>query len=173
MRLQERSIGYILRHTRRIWSDINNYLTKTCSGRRLTLVNLKLHCIQSASFFMLSRDNSGSSNSSFPNSSWADWGIDWNGTSRTEGPFDPSAPLLPDPPALEALSAAAGVLDFSWLGALGFSAVSTLGKLAAGVSINPIIGDSGADRLVSSEPLDTQLRKSWIWSFHATKDVGP
>jgi len=26
-----------------------------------------------------------------------------------DGPFDPSAPLLPDPPALEAPSAAAGV----------------------------------------------------------------
>ena len=77
-----------------------------------------------------------------------------------EGPFDPSASLLPDPPALEALSAAAGVSDFLGLGALGLSAVSTLGKLAAGVSINPIIGESGADRLVPSEPLDTQLRKS-------------
>src|SRR6185437_7053966 len=132
MRLQERSIGYILRHIRRIWSDINNYSTKTSSGRRLTLVNLKLHCIQSASFFILSRDNNGSTNSSFPNSSWADLGIDWNGTSRTEGPFDPSAPLLLDPPALEAPSAAAGVSDVSGLGSLGFSTMSALGKLAAG-----------------------------------------
>ena len=74
------------------------------------------------------------------------------------GPFDPSASLLPDPPALEAPSAAAGVC--SGLGSLDFSAVSTFGKLAAGVSINPITGDSGADRLVPSEPLDTQLRKS-------------
>ena len=160
MRLQERSIGYIPRHTRQIWSDINNYSTKTSSERRLTLVNLKLHCIQSASFFMLSRDNSGSSNNSFPNSSWADWGIDWNGTSRTEGSFDPSAPLLPNPPALEAPSAAAGVSDVSGLGSLGFSAVSTLGKLADGVSIYPITDDSGADRLVPSEPLDIQFRKS-------------
>ena len=77
-----------------------------------------------------------------------------------EGPFDPSAPLLLDPPALEAPSAAAGVSDVSRLGTLGFSAVSALGKLAAGVSINPITGDSGADQLVPSEPLDTQLRKS-------------
>ena len=165
MRLQKRSIGYILRYTRQTWSDINNYSTKTNSGRSLTLVNLKLHCIQSVSFFMLYRDNSGSSNSSFPNSSWADWGIDWNGTSQTEGPFDPFVPLLLDPPALEALSAATGVSDVSGLGSLGFSAVSALRKLAVGVSINPITGESGADRLVSSEPLDTQLRKSWIWSF--------
>ena len=165
MILQERSIGYIMRHTRRIWSDINNYSTKTNSGKRLTLVNLKLHRIQSASFFMLSRDNSGSSNSSFRSSSWADWGIDWNGTSRTEGPFDLSAPLLLDPPALETPSAAAWVSNVSGLNSLGFSAVSALGKLAVGVSINPITGESGAYRVVSSEPLDTQLRKSWIWSF--------
>ena len=77
---------------------------------------------------------------------------------ETEGPFDP---LLPDPPALEAPSAAAGVSDVSGLGSLGFSAVSTLGKLAAGVSINPITGESGADQLVPSETFDTQLRKSW------------
>ena len=140
-KLQERSIGYILRHTRWIWSDINNYSTKTSSGRRLTLVNLKLHYIQSASFFMLSRDNSGSSNSSFPNSSWVVWDIDWKGTSRTAGPFDPSASLLQDPPVLEAPSAATGVC--SGLGSLDFSAVSTFGKLEAGVSINPITGDSG------------------------------
>ena len=114
---------------------------------------------------MLSSDNSVSSNSSFPNSSWADWGIDWNGTSRMEGPFDPSAPQLPDPPALEAPSVAAGVSDVSGLGSLGFSAVSILGQLAVGFSINPITGESGADRLASSEPLDTQLRKSWTWSF--------
>ena len=63
--------------------------------------------------------------------------------------------------ALEAPSAAAGVSDVSGLGSLGFSAVSALGKLAVGFSINPITGESGADRLVSSEPLDTQFRKSW------------
>ena len=50
-----------------------------------------------------------------------------------------------------------GALGF---GSLDFSAVSAFGKLAAGVSINPITGDSGADRLIPSEPLDTQLRKS-------------
>ena len=77
------------------------------------------------------------------------------------GPLDPSAPLLPDPPALEAPSPATGVcLDPSEFGSLDFSAVSEFGKLAAGVSINPITGDSGADRLVPSEPLDIQLRKS-------------
>ena len=58
-----------------------------------------------------------------------------------EGPFDPSAPLLPDPPALEVPSAAAGVSDVPRLGSLGSSAVSAIGKLAAGVSINPITGD--------------------------------
>ena len=77
-------------------------------------------------------DNNGSSNNSFPNSSWVDWGINWKGSSRTVGPFDPSASLLPDPPALEAPSAAAGVSDVSGLGSLGLSAVSALGKLAAG-----------------------------------------
>ena len=60
-----------------------------------------------------------------------------------EGPFDPFVPLLLDPPALEALSAATGVSDVSGLGSLGFSAVSALGKLAAGVSINQITGESG------------------------------
>ena len=69
--------------------------------------------------------------------------------------------MVPDPPALEAASAAIGVQSgagvFGWL---DFSAASTFGKLAAGDSINPITGDSGADRLVPSEPLDTQLRKS-------------
>ena len=138
----------------------------TSSSRWLTLLNLKLHCIQFASFFMLSTVNKGSSNKSFPNSSWVDWGIDWKRTSRTEGPFDPSAPLLPDLPALEAPSAVAGVWSGALgLGSLGFSAVSTLGKLAAGVSIYPITGDSGADRLVPSEPLDIQLQKSWTWFF--------
>ena len=46
----------------------------------------------------------------------------------------------------EAPSAAAGVCSgASRVGSLGFSAVSALGKLAAGVSINPITGVSGAD----------------------------
>ena len=166
MKLQERSIGHILLHSKQVWLAINNYSTKTSSGRRLTLVNLKLHCIQSASFFMLSTVNKGSSNKSFPNSSWVDWGIDWKGTSRTEGPFDPSAPLLPDPLALDAPLAVAGAWSGALgLGSLGFSAVSTLGKLAAGVLINPITGDSRADRLVPYEPLDTQLRMSWTWFF--------
>ena len=58
--------------------------------------------------------------------------------------FDPSAPLLPDPPALEAPSAAAEVCSgASGFGSLDFSAVFTFGKMAAGVSINPITGDSG------------------------------
>ena len=79
------------------------------------------------------------------------------------GPLDPSAPLLPVPPALEAPLAAIEVCS----GALGFGsfdipAVSAIGKLADGFSINPITSDSGADRLVPSELLSTQLRKSWI-----------
>ena len=41
-----------------------------------------------------------------------------------DGPFDPSAPLLPDPPALEAPSAAAGVCSgASRVSSIGFSAV--------------------------------------------------
>ena len=115
---------------------------------------------------MLSRDNNGSSKSSFPNSSWVDCGIDWKGTSRTAEPLDPWAPLLPAPSAMEAPSAAAGVRSGAWgFGSFDISAVSAFGKLADGFSINPITGDSGADRLVPSELLCTQLRKSWIWSF--------
>ena len=68
------------------------------------------------------------------------------------GPFDPSAPLLPGPAALEVSSAAAGVC--SKTSGFGLSDVSTLGILTVGFSINPIIGDSGADRLVPSELLD-------------------
>ena len=45
LRLQERSIGNILWHTRQDWSDVNNYSRKTNSSRILTLVYLKLHCI--------------------------------------------------------------------------------------------------------------------------------
>ena len=166
MRLQERSIGNILWHTRHDWLDINNYSMKTSSNRKLTLVNLKLHCMQSASFFILSRDNRGSSKSSFPNSSWADCGIDWKGTSRMAGPFDPLAPLLPVQPALEVPLAAAWVCSkTSGFGLFDISVVSGLGVLTDGFSINPMIGDSGADRLVPSELLDTQLRKSWICSF--------
>ena len=153
----------MLWHTRQDWSDVNNYSRKTNSSRILTLVYLKLHCIQSASFFTLSIDSSGSSNSSFPNSSWVVCGIDWKGTSRTAGPFDPSAPLLPGSAALEVPSAAAGVCSKT-LG-FGLSDVSALSIQTVGFSINPIIGDSGADRLVPSELLDTQLWKSWIYSF--------
>jgi len=82
------------------------------------------------------------------------------------GPLDPWAPLLPAPSALEAPSAAAGVHSGAWgFGSFDIPAVSAFGKLADGFSINPITGDSGADRLVPSELLDTQLWKSWIWSF--------
>ena len=72
-----------------------------------------------------------------------------------EESFDPPAPLLPNPPALEALSPTAGVCSGpSGSGSLDFLAVSAFGKLATEVSINPIIGDSRADRPVPSEPLD-------------------
>ena len=115
---------------------------------------------------MLSLDNNGSSKSSFPNSPWVDCGIDWKGTSRTAEPLDPWAPLLPAPSALEAPWAAAGVRSGAWgFGSFDIPAVSAFGKLADGFLINPITGDSGADRLVPSELLCTQLRKSWIWSF--------
>jgi len=51
------------------------------------------------------------------------------------------------------------------LGASGFGSfdvpgVSTFGKLAIEFSINPITGDSGADRVVVSGSLCIQLRKS-------------
>ena len=115
---------------------------------------------------MLSTDNSGSSKSSFPNSFWVDYGIDWKGTSRTAGPLDPPAPLSPVPPALEAISVAAGVCSgTSGFGLFDILVVSASGNPADGLSINPIASDSGADRLVPSELLDIQLRKSWIWSF--------
>ena len=106
---------------------------------------------------MLSRDNSGSSNSSFPKSSWVDWGIDWNGTNWTEGPFDSSAPLLPDPPALEALSADAGVSDVSGLGSLGFSAVSALGKLG-----NLVVEVLDLIFLMRWKMLDPSQARFWI-----------
>jgi len=87
----------------------------------------------------------------------------WKGTTRTAGSLDPSAIPLLVPAALEVPSVAAGVI----LGASGFGlfdvpGVSVLGKLTVEFSINPITGDSGVDRVVVSEPLYTQLRKSWI-----------
>jgi len=89
--------------------------------------------------------------------------MDWKGTTRTAGSLDPSALLLLIPAALEVPSVTAGVI----LGALGFGSfdvpgMSELGKLTIEFSINPITGDSGAVRVVVSEPLCTQLRKSWI-----------
>ena len=115
---------------------------------------------------MLTMDSNGSSNSSFPNSSWVDCGIDWKGTSRMAGPLDPWAPLLLAPSALEAPWAAARVCLGAWgFGSFDIPAVSTFGKLEDGFSINTITGNSGDDWLDPSELLCTQLRKSWIWSF--------
>ena len=89
--------------------------------------------------------------------------MDWKGTTRTAGSLDPSALLLLIPAALEVPSVAAGViLGASGFGSLDVPGMSELGKLLVEFSINPITGDSGADRVVVSEPLCTQLWKSWI-----------
>ena len=89
--------------------------------------------------------------------------MDWKGTTRTAGSLDPSAIPLLVPAALEVPSVTAGVIS----GTSGFVSfdvlsVSVLGKLTVEFSINPITGDSGADQVVVSESLCTQLRKSWI-----------
>ena len=123
MRLQERSIGYILRHTRRIWSDINNYSTKTNSGRRLTLtgmvpverkdlLTLLLHYSQIHQL--------------------------WR--------------LLQQPQEYQM---------FQGLVRLVSQLCLHSGNWQLGSRISPITRESGADRLVPSETLDTQLRKSW------------
>ena len=90
-----------------------------------------------------------------------------------EGTFDPSAPLIPDPPALKAPSAAAGVSDVSGLGSLGLSAVSALEKLVAGVSINPITGESGLIDKFLPKHSTPSCRSLGLDLFHAPKDVGP
>ena len=96
------------------WSDVTNYSTQTSSSkRRFTLVYLKHHCMESASFFTLSTDSNGSSKSSFPNSSWTDWGRVWKGTTRTERFFDPSASSPPIPAAV-AVSLVAQ-MELAWL----------------------------------------------------------
>jgi len=145
-----------------------NYSTHASSSRgRLTLVYLKHHCMESASFFIFSTDNNGSSKSSLPNSSWVDFGIDWKGTSRTVGFFDPSALSPPHPPALEVPSPAAEGVDAgtSRVGSFDIPEISTLGERVVEFSINPIIGDLGVDRVLVSGLFSIQLRKSWIWSF--------
>ena len=145
-----------------------NYSTHTSSSRgRLTLVYLKHHCMESASFFIFSIDNNGSSKSSLPNYSWIYFGIDWKGTSRTVGFFDPSALLPPHPAALEVPSPAADGVDMgtSRVGSFDVPEISTLGERVVEFSINPIIGDSGVDRVLVSGLFFIQLRKSWIWSF--------
>ena len=106
--------------------------------------------------------SSGSSKSSFPNSSWADSGIEWKGTTQTVGFFGPSAPPLLTPVAFEVPSVAAkGVGNgTSRFGSFDVPGVSAFTGLAVELSINPITGDSGADRVAVSEPLSIQLRKS-------------
>ena len=148
-----------------------NYSTHANSSRgRLTLVYLKHHCMESASFFIFSIDNNGSSKSSLPNSSWVDFGIDWKGTSRTVGFFDPSALSPPHPAALEVPSPAAEGVDAgtSRVGSFDAPETSTLGERVVEFSINPIIGDSGVDRVLVSGLFSIQLRKSWIWSVSYT-----
>ena len=153
------------------WSDVTNYSTQASSNkRRFTLVYLKHHCMESASFFTLSTDSIGSSKSSFPNSSYVDCGKDWKGTNLTAGVFDPSAPPLPVPSAFEVLLVAAEGVS---LGAFGFGSFDVpgmfaFGELAVEFSINPFTGDSGVDRVVAAGSLSIQLRKSWIWSFSCT-----
>ena len=137
------------------------------SEEGLTLVYLKLHCIQYASVFTFSMDNNGSSKSSFPISSWADYGRDWKDTTRTVEFLDPSALSSPIPVAAEVFSTA---VDGVSLGASGFDSFDVPDMLAswqkAGrFSINPITSDSGADRVVASGSLCTQLQKSWTWLF--------
>ena len=145
-----------------------NYSTHASSSRgRLTLVYLKHHCMESVSFFIFSTDNNGSSKRSFPNSFWVDCGIDWNGTSRTVGFFDPSTLSLPHPAAFEVPSPAAAGVDAgtSRGGSLDVPGMSTLGEGVVDFSINPITGESGVDRVLASGLLSIQLRKSWIWFF--------
>ena len=141
-----------------------NYSTHASSSRgRLTLVYLKHHCMESVSFFIFATDNNGSSKSSLPHSSWVDFSIDWKGTSRTVGFFDPSALSPPHPPALEVPSPAAEGVDAgtSRVGSFDVPEISTLGERVVEFSINPIIGDSGVDRKLVSGLLSIQLRKCW------------
>ena len=145
-----------------------NYSTHASSSKgRLTLVYLKHHCMESASFFIFSTDNNGSSKSSLPNSSWVDFSIEWKGTSQTVGFFNPSALSPPHPPALEVPSPAIEGVDAgtSRVGSFDVPEISTLGERVVEFSINPIIGDSGVDRVLVSRLFSIQLRKSWIWSF--------
>jgi len=145
-----------------------NYSTHASSSRgKLTLVYLKHHCMESASFFIFSTDNNGSSKSSLLISSWVDCGIDWKGTSRTVGFFDPSALSLPHPamfgvpsPAVEGVDAGT-----SRGGSFDVPGMSTLVERVVEFLINPITGESGVDRVLASGLLSIQLWKSWIWFF--------
>ena len=146
----------------------SNYSMHASSGRgRITLVYLKHHCMESASFFIFSTDNNGSSKRSFPNSSWVDCGIDWKDTSRTVGFLDLSALSLLSPAALEVPWAVAEGVDAgtSRGGSLDVPGMSTLGEGVVEFLINPITGESGVDRVLASGLLSIQLRKSWIWFF--------
>jgi len=76
--------------------------------------------------------------------------------------LNPSAPPLPIPASLEVPSVAAegASLGASGFGSLDVPGVSAFGGLAVEFLINPITGDSGADRVVVSGLLFIQLRKS-------------
>jgi len=80
------------------------------------------------------------------------------------GFFDPSALSLPDPAAFELLSTAAEGVDAgtSGVGSFDASGMPAFGERVAEFSINPIIGESGVDRVLVSGLLSIQLQKSWI-----------
>jgi len=75
------------------------------------------------------------------------------------GFFDPSALSLPSPAAFEVPSAGVGV-GTSRAGSFDIPGMSMFGERAIEFSINPIIGDSGVDRVLVSGLLSIQLRKS-------------
>jgi len=145
-----------------------NYSMHANSSRgRLTLLYLKHHCMESGSFFIFSTYNNGSSKSSLPNSYWVDCGIDWKGTIRIVGFFDPSALSPPHPATLEVPSPATEGVDVGTSRVSSFDVPdkSTLGERVVEFSINPITRESGVDRVLASELLSIHLRKFWIWFF--------
>ena len=79
------------------------------------------------------------------------------------GFLDPLASLPPIPVAVAVSPVAAGGVSLVVLGINSFDVpdVPASRQTTAELSINPIIGDSGADRVVASGSLCTQLRMSW------------